>query len=139
MTKDLYRKNALILTGLAGSAVGAGMLLVPHAFHALSGITLGSDVNLLSEVRAPGAALLVAGLFILSGAFVERVRHAATLVGLAVMLSYGVSRLISMVLDGMPGTAMIQVTIFEFVLALICGLALLPRRGVEDRMATSGA
>ena len=134
MTKDLYQKIALILTGLAASAVGAGMLLVPHAFHALSGITLANDVNLLSEVRAPGAALLVTGLFILSGAFVARVRHAATLVGFAVMLSYGVSRLISMVLDGMPGAAMVQITIFEFAMALICGLALLPRRSDQDRM-----
>ena len=106
------------------SYIGAALLLDPTSFHAANGIQLGSDVNLLSEVRAPGGALLGFGLLTGAGAFVRRLTFASTLIGAAIYLGYGLSRLVAMGLDGMPSSALLGVTALELVVGTLCILAL---------------
>ena len=57
-------RSLLVISGLIAVAIGSSILISPAQFHATHGIELGSDANLLSEVRAPGGALLMLGLLI---------------------------------------------------------------------------
>ena len=61
------QKAILFLAGATAFSIGAAILIFPAAFYTSYGITIGSDPSLLSEIRAPGGALLVMGLFMLTG------------------------------------------------------------------------
>ena len=56
MTSPFIVKATLLASGLVASAVGGGILLAPHAFHASAGIHIAEDVNLINEMRAAGGA-----------------------------------------------------------------------------------
>jgi len=63
------KRATLFLSGLVLFGVGIAILFAPHAFHAMNDITLPADPSLLSEVRAPGGALIAIGALVLLGAF----------------------------------------------------------------------
>ncbi|MCA8893124.1 MAG: DUF4345 domain-containing protein [Hyphomonas sp.] len=125
MHTSVTLKVILIFAGLVGLLVGAGMLFAPVPFHASAGIVLDDSTNLLSEMRASGGVVLASALVILSGAFVARLAFTATLIATLMYLSYGVSRLISIAVDGMPDIAILQIAAAELVVGLICGAALI--------------
>ena len=64
-------RATLLVSGAIAASIGASILLDPAGFHAGHDIVLGSDPSLLSEVRAPGGALMALGLLMLAGAFVR--------------------------------------------------------------------
>lgn len=121
-------KTVLLFSGLIGVAVGAAILLAPVAFYAASGIELGNDASLLSEIRAPGGALLACGLLIIAGVFIEKMTFTATLVSTLLYLAYGLSRVISIIFDGMPATNIVQVSVMEIAIGLMCAFCLLKFR-----------
>lgn len=126
----------LLVSGFIAAGIGGAILFVPVGFHALNSIELGGNVSLLSEVRAPGGALLACGLLIMCGAFVARLRFTAIILSALLYLSYGLSRILSMALDGMPGTNLMQATILELVLGLVCALALVKFGSALSERAT---
>lgn len=67
MEKFKAVKILLFISGIVALAIGVSLLFATVAFEASAGIELGQDINLLSELRAPGGALLVAGIIILLG------------------------------------------------------------------------
>ncbi|MFK5977928.1 MAG: DUF4345 domain-containing protein [Rhizobiaceae bacterium] len=75
---------------------------------------------LLNEIRSSGGALLLAGLFKLSGAFKAHLSLAATIVASVIYLSYGVSRMISLLFDGIPNDALLQIMVLELFIGGIC-------------------
>lgn len=123
-------KFILGVAGFIAVVVGAGILFVPQAFHASAGIDLGNDVRLLNEMRAPGGAILVCGLFVITGAFRARLAYSATMLAFVLYTAFGLSRLLGMALDGLPGPALVQITILELTVGLICGLTLLRYRNI---------
>ena len=102
MQNSKILKAILFVSGLVATGIGAAILFTPAAFYALNGIRLGNDISLLNEIRAPGGALLAIGLLIMSGAFVTRLTFTATLLAALLYLAYGLSRILSMAIDGMP-------------------------------------
>ncbi len=98
MKNAFLLKIVLFISGLIGVGVGVGILILPHAFQALSGIILGDDANLLNEMRSSGGILMLAGLFIMSGAFKTQLAFPATILASALYLSYGLSRMLSLIL-----------------------------------------
>ncbi|MCR9136650.1 MAG: DUF4345 domain-containing protein [Alphaproteobacteria bacterium] len=118
----------LVVAGLIAIVVGAGILFAPQAFHASAGIDLRDDVRLLNEMRAPGGAILVCGLFVIAGAFRARLAFPATMLAFVLYTAFGLSRLVGMAIDGLPGPALVQITILELAVGLVCGLALLRYR-----------
>lgn len=122
-------KTILFISGLIAAGVGGAILFNPIAFHATTGIELGGDINLLNEIRAPGGALLASGLLIMLGAFVEKLTFTSTLVSALLYLSYGLSRIVSMTIDGMPAEELVQVAVLEIVIGLICVFFLVRNRG----------
>ncbi len=128
MNNSRLLTTILLVSGIIGACVGAGLLLVPQLFHASSGIDLRGDVSLLSETRAPGGALLAIGVLITAGAFVQTLRFTATVLASAVYLSYGLARVLSMVLDGLPSSILVQAAALELIMGGVCLFALLRYR-----------
>lgn len=125
MTRSKLLKLLLVVSGLVAMAIGGSILTVPDAFYASSGITLSRDANLMSEIRAPGGALLGSGALILLGAFLQSFAVASLTIGATVYLSYGASRLLSMAVDGLPGSSLIVASGVELAIGALCLYALL--------------
>lgn len=120
-------KAILGISGIILLGVGSALLATPAAMHAKNGIILDSDPSLLSEVRAPGGALLACGAIVLAGVFVPRLRDPATIIAATVYGAYGISRLVSMAVDGMPAPGLVGAAGLEIVLGA-ANLLLLSRR-----------
>lgn len=109
----------LVIAGILLIAVGGAIVFMPHTFHGSNGITLGDNPNLLSEVRAPGALLLCSGVAILMGAIRQQLRHLALTLSVLVYTSFGLSRLVSMVIDGMPSSSIVGAALIEVSVGLV--------------------
>ncbi|MEM9293581.1 MAG: DUF4345 domain-containing protein [Acidobacteriota bacterium] len=143
---NLWRMNPwphrifLFLSGLLLLGIGASILLVPHAFFATNGITLGAssgDPNLLSEIRAPGGLLTASALLILLGAFRSRWSSQALALSVLVYGSFGLARALAIALDGMPAGGILAAMVIELSVATV-GALLLARhsRGITRKQAT---
>ena len=105
----------LFLSGLLLLAIGIGILLVPHAFHASNGIVLDNDPSLLSEVRAPGGLLAASSILILCGAFRRSLRSPAMVLTVLVYGSFGLARLLGLALDGIPSSGLVGSAVIELL------------------------
>lgn len=114
----------LALGSLIAIGIGATILVAPAWFHASHGIELGADASLLSEVRAPGGALLALGLLMLIGVLAESFTLASTSIAAAVYLAYGLSRLLGIALDGVPATGLVVAALVELALGGTLAVAL---------------
>jgi hypothetical protein len=106
----------LATAGTIAVSFGAALATLPRSMHAANGVQLGDDPSLLSEVRAPGVALLAVGALLLVGAFRRRFTSAATIAGAVVYLAYGSGRLLSVALDGPPSLTLLAAGAFELLL-----------------------
>lgn len=120
MNRNYFLRGLLIVSGLLAMAIGGAILFNPIGFHASSGVSLPVEINLLSEMRAPGGALLASGLIITLGALIRRLEFTAILLSALVYLSYGLSRLFSMYVDGMPAENLVIATALELVIGVAC-------------------
>ncbi|MEZ5979647.1 MAG: DUF4345 domain-containing protein [Planctomycetota bacterium] len=129
----------LVVAGLVAVAVGASILVAPAAFHATHGIEISTDASLLSEIRAPGGALLALGAVVFAGAFRRTLTLASTWVAAALYLGYGGSRGIAIALDGVPDDALVGAAAIELVIGALCALTLVFRRGAGVGAPSTGA
>ena len=125
MKNSKVLKTILFISGFIASAIGATILFSPGSFYASYDLALGDNVSLLNEIRASGGALLATGLLIMSGAFVDKMAFTAAVVSTLLYLSYGLSRIISIAIDGMPVEGLLQATVLEIVIGLACIFALI--------------
>ncbi|MEL6640733.1 MAG: DUF4345 domain-containing protein [Pseudomonadota bacterium] len=122
MKTNLIQKLALGLAGTTATSIGLMIASVPHVFYESYGITLGSDPNLLSELRGPGAAFALLGFVMILGAMQRDLTKGAVLIAVTVFTAFPVGRLISIVADGLPnasilGALMIEVALLAMLLA----------------------
>ena len=120
----------LVIAGLLLLVIGGALVVVPHSFHGSNGIALGHDPNLLSEIRAPGGLLANSGIIILIGAMRRQLRSLAVRLTTLVYGSFGLARIVSIALDGMPSSSIVAATVLELVVAFV-GLTILWRRRAE--------
>lgn len=118
MNNAIVSTVILVISGLILTIIGTATLFAPIAFLGTTGIDLGGQINLLSEIRAPGAALLAGGIVILLGVFVAQLRLTSTVIAILMFLSYGLGRFLSIALDGMPAQSIVAATIVEIGLGL---------------------
>ena len=133
MKTTLAEKIILSVSGLTAIGIGSAILTIPVAFYAASGIELGGDASLLNEIRAPGGALLIMGFFILAGLFRASLAGVSLWIGAAIFMSYGLSRGLSMAVDGLPDTGLVMAAAFEIAIGTLCLLSVLRRNRVEAR------
>ena len=124
----MARKLVLLISGMVAIVIAATILFAPEAFYAAYGIELAGDTNLTNELKAPAGVLLVAGLVMLAGVFHAQWTTVSLTAAAAIYLPYGLSRLLSFALDGIPNSALVTAAIFEIAVGAVCLLALIPGR-----------
>lgn len=133
---SLSQKLTLSAAGLSALGVGLAITFAPHAFYAGSGVEIGHDPNLLSELRAPGANLAMLGAVIFAGVFRPELARRSAALGAAVFLAFAFGRVVGVAIDGPPGSGMLGALAFEVVIGALCLLAL--RRRSDPRDACAG-
>lgn len=127
MTLTRFQKITLGIAGGTAFGIGAAILTAPYPFYASYGITLGSDASLLSELRAPAAALAAFGLLMLAGILRLALAPVSVAVALTVFLAFPTGRLVSLLADGMPSDSIIGALAIEAGIAALCLVAFRPR------------
>jgi len=120
MKKYLAYKIVLCIAGIIAMGIGGAILISPIDFYASNQIDIGNNASLLSEIRAPAGALLACGILIISGVFVSKLTYTSLIVSSLVYLSYGISRIIGIGIDGMPGDSLVYAAVFEVFIGLVC-------------------
>lgn len=120
MQSTKFLQVVLCLAGGLAIAIGGLILRSPADFYALNQIDLGNNASLLSEIRAPAGFLFASGLLIVLGAFVAQLTFTATFLATLLYLSYGLSRLAGMALDGIPVPSLVWSDGIELLVGLLC-------------------
>jgi len=112
-------KTILFVLSLGLIVLGTWRLTNPVSFYATnSGVKLSNDVNLLSEIRAAGGAVVGIGILIMLGVFIDKLTYTSTLVSIVIFFSFGIARILAIAMDGNPGEKIFQGIFFEFVSGL---------------------
>jgi len=131
---QVLTRTALALLGALLGAIGGALLLSPKAFLEMSHVFIDNDPGLLSELTASSGMLALIGGLMILGSIKLRFAKLALLAGAVVYGSYGISRLISMVLHGLPSQSLITATILELAVAAV--LAALRMCAQRQRLIT---
>lgn len=138
---NVTRSGAAVLTvaGLTALLTGSALLFTPDAFHASNGIDLAGDVDLLSETRAPGAALAGLGVLMLTGAARARLRFTGLVTAAVLYVAYGLGRSVAWAFDGTPHRTLLVAMVVELAIGVAALLALvLGRRGARGGPVAPG-
>lgn len=119
-TSKYLTRGLLLASGLLATGIAATILVAPDPFYASYDIDVSSNASLANELKAPAGMLLVAGLLMLAG--VAKSEHTVTslAVGSVIYLSYGLSRLLSIAVDGIPHSALVSAAMLELALGTVC-------------------
>ena len=118
---SLYVTRRLLLaSGLLASGIAATILAAPDPFYAGYGIDISSNVSLANELKAPAGTLLAAGLLMLVGVVKREYAETSLAVASVIYLSYGLSRLWSIAIDGIPHSALVSAAMLELALGAVC-------------------
>ena len=139
--KEISRfvKVVLLVSGITALAVGSGLLFIPVTFQASAGIQLGNDPGLLSEMRGPGALILTSVIVMIAVAFVLEVTLTSLILSTLLYSAYGIARLLSLIVDGTPASAIIAAMIAEFIIGITSASALATFRNKKMKPVVSQA
>lgn len=129
--KSRFVKAVLLGSGIIALGIGSGLFFIPITFQSSAGIILSDDPGLLSEMRGPGAVILGCGILIISGVFVSKITFTALVLSTLLYGAYGIARMVSLVVDGTPGTSIIAAMIAEFIIAGASASALIKFRSIH--------
>lgn len=124
-------KLTLLVSGLVAIGIAGTILFAPELFYAGYGIEVEGDTTLVNELKAPAGALFVAGLLIFAGVFRTEFVKVSLATASVVYLSYGLSRLLSMAIDGLPHSGLVSAAGVELGIGAACVLALLRGRDIN--------
>ncbi|MEL6870260.1 MAG: DUF4345 domain-containing protein [Pseudomonadota bacterium] len=110
--------------------IGGALMFTPRAFLRMSDIVVEQDPSLLSELTAPGGVLLIAGTFMVLAVIRPHFTKLALMIGAIVYGSYGIARLASMAMHGVPSQSLITAAAVELAVAVL--LLALERRHNND-------
>jgi len=116
----LSAKIALALSALTFLVIGALVVFAPDFLFGLNRIVLDPSAAMMSEIRAPGVLLLLGGALAVGGLLSRAFERSALLVSAGLLLSYGMGRLISLPLDGMPPASLAIAAAVELGLGAWC-------------------
>ncbi|ATC24764.1 DUF4345 domain-containing protein [Caulobacter vibrioides] len=118
-----FRPALLLAAGSIALVIGVAILADPVGFHAAGGVRLSAEAGLLNEMRAAGGAILAVGLLALIGVFTVALRTVALTACAVVYSGYGLARLFSFLVDGVPNPALVWITALELVMGTACFVA----------------
>ena len=121
-------KLTLLFSGLVAIGIAVTILLAPEAFYSGYGINVVGNANLVNELKAPAGALLVAGVLMIAGVFRTELVKTSLTTATVVYSSYGLSRLLSIAMDGLPDISLVSAAGIELGIGAACLFALLRTR-----------
>jgi hypothetical protein len=124
LRNSIINRRVLLLSGIVVVGIASAILVAPDAFYTSYGIQLGGDPSLTNELKAPAGGLLFAGVMILAGSIRTRFVALSMATAAAVFLSFGLSRFLSMIIDGVPHDGLVSAAIVEVAMGTICLLSL---------------
>ena len=136
LNASFWVKPALLLSGLVAVGIAMTILLTPEVFYSTYGIEVAGNATLVNELKAPAGALLVAGLLMLAGVFSAQLTAISLTTAAVVYLAYGVSRILSMVIDGLPNSGMVSAAAIELGIGAMCLLVLLRVRNLNNQYSS---
>jgi len=113
-------RGLLLASGLIAASIAAMILFAPNAFYEGYGIEIGANVSLGNELKAPAALLLLAALIMLAGVFRSEFAIPSLATATAVYLSYGLSRILSIAIDGVPHSGLVSAAVIEIAIGGVC-------------------
>ena len=128
----------LLVSGLIAVAIALAILFASDGFYAGYGIDAASNPTLANELKAPAGALLLSGLLMLAGVFRAELALLSLTIASLVYLSYGLSRIISFAVDGMPHSGMIGAAGIEVFIGAVCLITLFFARRAGGRRVSGG-
>lgn len=131
--KQMMTRTALAGTGAILGLIGGALMFAPKTFLAMSHVFVERDPSLMSEITAPSGLLIISGALMIFGAVKVRFAGFALVLGALVYGSFGVGRLVSMTLHGLPAESLITATVIELAIAIV-----LSALGVASRGAQTG-
>ncbi|WP_297104806.1 DUF4345 domain-containing protein [uncultured Devosia sp.] len=115
----VWTNRILLVTGaLIAFVLSLAVLFAPAAFYAGYGITVGGDIALLNEMKAPAGAILLAALVMAVGLINPAWLGSALLVGALLYLGFGLGRVIALTSDGIPPASLLAAMAVELLLGL---------------------
>ena len=135
-------RQVMTRTLLAGSGtllgvIGAAMLTRTQAFLAMSGVEISPNPSLLSELKAPSLLLILAGALMFAGSIRIRFADLSLTTGAVIYGSYGLARLVSMLMEGLPSGSLLIAMLVELLLAVLLFGFRLARRVSTPRLQAS--
>jgi len=130
MKNSKVLKTILLISGLIAAGIGGAILFIPEAFHATNGINLEGKISLLNEIKAGGGGLFAVGVLIMLGAFVSKLSFTSAIVSTLLYLSYGLSRIMSIMIDGMPAEGLVGAAGLEIMIGIAGVFALIKYREI---------
>ncbi len=124
MSTTLLQKLTIGIAGVTALSIGLAITSAPSGFYASYGIEIGSDPNLMSELRAPGMNLAALGAVIFAGVIRPQMAHFSAALGALVFLAFALGRLVSIALDGMPESGILVALFIEIFVGGFCLLSL---------------
>ena len=124
----LLLKTFLAVAGVIAVGLGTLILVLPVPFYASYRLNLTGQVTLLNELRSHGLSMVGIGAFIGAGAFIPRLTGPALAVAAFFYLSYGLSRLVGLALDGWPGEGLAISGAVELAVGALALLIYVSRR-----------
>lgn len=119
--RQVITRTALTGAGAIGGLIGGALMFMPKAFLEMSHVFVERDPSLMSEITAPSGVLLICAAFLIFGAIKLRFARQALLIGAVVYGSYGIARLMSMVLHGLPSESLVAAMVVEIAIAVLLG------------------
>ncbi len=134
-------KSLLLTSGLLAAGIATTIIFAPDAFYAGYGIDASSNVSLANELKASAGMLLIAGLLMLAGVVRTELIVASLGIATVTFLSYGLSRLLSMAIDGVPHSGLVSAAVLEIAIGGISLIVFmwLRKSGFAARVAVRGA
>lgn len=129
--KITKKKTYLTLSGLTLGTVGSYISFEPIAYLEQFGISVAQNVNFYSDLRSMGGSLLIFGLIALAGSLNKRFEDAAVMTSVSIFAAYGLFRIAAVLMDGVPGSAILGAAAIEIIFALI-GLKFLSNQNKKE-------
>lgn len=116
--------SLLHLNGWVAVLIGCFILIDPETMFSSYGLPTDLSAGLMSELRAPGGLLISSGLLIVRNSLTTQRHQRGLQVSILVYGSYGIARLLSISLDGLPPAEILTAMGIELGLVLLSIIAL---------------
>lgn len=121
----------LACAALVAWVIGAALTFLPVQFRESYGLSTPLDASLLSEVRAPGGALVGLGVLMATGCLRAAWRPAGLAVAAATFLGYGLARVVGLLVDGRVSSDLLAAAAVELVVGAVAAWLLAQEPGAR--------